>query len=63
MNKKIAKIFYEIAELLEIKGIIFKPSAYRKAARSLENLDKDVFLLYKEKGLAGIKEISGIGKS
>ena len=62
-NKKIAKIFYEIAELLEIKGIIFKPSAYRKAARSLENLDKDVSLLYKEKGLAGIKEISGIGKS
>ena len=63
MNKKIAKIFYEIAELLEIKGITFKPSAYRKAARSLENLDKDVSLLYKEKGLAGIKEISGIGKS
>jgi DNA polymerase/3'-5' exonuclease PolX len=62
-NKKIAKIFYKIAELLEIKGIIFKPSAYRKAARSLENLDKDVSLLYKEKGLAGIKEISGIGKS
>ncbi|MCX6759474.1 MAG: hypothetical protein NT012_02840 [Candidatus Nealsonbacteria bacterium] len=62
-NKKIAKIFYEIAELLEIKGIIFKPSAYRKAAQSLENLDKDVSLLYKEKGLAGIKEISGIGKS
>lgn len=62
-NKKIAKIFYEIAELLEIKGITFKPSAYRKAARSLENLDKDVSLLYKEKGLAGIKEISGIGKS
>jgi len=63
MNKKIAKIFYEIAELLEIKGITFKPSAYRKAARSLENLDRDVSLLYKEKGLAGIKEISGIGKS
>ena len=62
-NKKIAKIFYEIAELLEIKGITFKPSAYRKAAQSLENLDKDVSLLYKEKGLVGIKEISGIGKS
>jgi len=62
-NKKIAKIFCEIAELLEIKGITFKPSAYRKVAQSLENLDRDVSLLYKEKGLTGIKEISGIGKS
>jgi len=63
MNKKLAKIFYEIAELLEIKGTAFKPRAYRKAAESLENLEKDVLLIYQEKGIKGIKEIPGVGES
>jgi ribosomal protein S13 len=62
-NKKIAKIFYEIADLLEIKGVAFKPAAYRKGGHSLENLDKDVSIIYKEKKLKGIKEIPGIGES
>jgi ribosomal protein S13 len=62
-NKKIAKIFYEIADLLEIKGVAFKPAAYRKGGHSLENLDKDVSIIYKEKKLKGIKEIPGIGQS
>ena len=63
MNKEIAKIFYEIADLLEIKGVAFKPQAYRKAAHSLENSEKDISLLYKEKKLKGIKEIPGVGQS
>ncbi|MDD2696610.1 MAG: helix-hairpin-helix domain-containing protein [Candidatus Pacebacteria bacterium] len=63
INKEIAKIFYETADLLEIKGVAFKPQAYRKAAKSLEDSDKDVSLLYKEKKLKGIKEIPGIGQS
>jgi len=62
-NQKIAKIFYQIAELLEIKGVAFKPAAYRKVAKSLESLDKDVSIIYKEKKLKGIKEISGVGES
>ncbi len=62
-NKELAKIFYEIAELLEIKGTAFKPVAYRKAAKSLENLDKDVSIIYKEKRLGGLKEIPGVGES
>ncbi len=62
-NQKIAKIFYEIADLLEIKGINFKPRAYRRAAKSLENLEKDISFIKKEKGIKGIKEISSIGKS
>lgn len=63
VNKKIAKIFYEIAELLEIKGVAYKPSAYRRAAKLLENLEEDLFQIYKEKGLRGIKEIPRIGES
>ena len=63
MDKKIAKIFYEIAELLEIKGVAFKPAAYRRAAKSLENSEKDISLIYKEKGIKGIREIPGVGRS
>jgi len=62
-NKKIAKIFYEIADLLEIKGVAFKPAAYRKAAKSLENLATDISTIYKEKKIRAIKEIPGIGES
>jgi hypothetical protein len=63
INQKIAEILLEIAKLLEIKGEIFKPRAYRKAADSLENLKEDVSEIYKEKGLKGLEQISGIGKS
>jgi len=62
-NRKIAEIFGEIAELLEIKGVAFKPAAYRKAAKSLENLEKDVSLIYKENGIKAIRKIPGVGKS
>jgi DNA polymerase/3'-5' exonuclease PolX len=62
-NKKIAKIFYEIADLLEIKGVAFKPAAYRKAAKFLEELDKDASIIYREKGLKGLEDLPKIGKS
>jgi len=62
-NQKIAKILYEIAELLEIKGVAFKPRAYQKAAQVLDNLDEDVSLLYKKEGAKGLLKISGVGKS
>jgi len=62
-NQKIAKIFYEIAELLEIKGVAFKPAAYRKAAKALEGLEIDVSSIYKKAGLLGLKEIPSVGES
>jgi len=62
-NEKIARILYEIEILLKKKGVAFKPAAYRKAAKSLENLEKDISLIYKEKGIKGVKEIPGVGKS
>ncbi|PJE69717.1 MAG: hypothetical protein COU98_00480 [Candidatus Staskawiczbacteria bacterium CG10_big_fil_rev_8_21_14_0_10_38_10] len=63
LNKQIAKIFYGIAELLEIKGVPFKPAAYRKAAIYLENLETDISSVYAEKGLKGLEELPKIGKS
>ncbi|MDD5145357.1 MAG: helix-hairpin-helix domain-containing protein [Candidatus Pacebacteria bacterium] len=62
-NQELAKIFNEIANLLEIKGVAFKPAAYRKAAKALENLDCDISVIYKEKGQKGIKSIPGVGES
>jgi len=63
VNKKIAKILYKIEELLNIKGVAFKPQAYHKAAHVLENLKQDVSEIYKKKGRKGLEEIQGIGKS
>jgi len=62
-NQKIAKILYEIEEMLEINSVPFKPKAYKKAAQSLENLKEDVFLIYKKGGLKALKEIPAIGES
>ncbi len=62
-NKKIAQILYKIEELLNIKGVAFKPQAYHKAAHVLENLKQDVSEIYKKKGRKGFEEIQGIGKS
>jgi ribosomal protein S13 len=63
MNEKIAEILNRIADLLDIKGVAFKPAAYRKAARSLLDLKEPISLIYKEKKIKGIEEIPGIGKS
>jgi len=62
-NKKIAAILYQIEELLSIKGVAYKPRAFRKAAQAIENLKEDISQIYKKEGLKGLEKISGIGKS
>ena len=47
-NQQIAQIFYEIAEILEMQDVKFKPFAYRKAAQSIEALTRDIKEIYKE---------------
>ncbi len=63
VNKKIAKILYEIAELLSLKGVSYKPAAYRKAAGNLENLQANVTEIYQKNGIRGLEQIPGVGKS
>ena len=41
-NKEVASVLYEIADLLEIQGVEFKPRAYRKAAQNIEGLGTDI---------------------
>ncbi|MEF8848273.1 MAG: DNA polymerase/3'-5' exonuclease PolX [Candidatus Thermoplasmatota archaeon] len=59
-NKEIAEIFYEIADLLEMEEVSFKPRAYRKAAQNIESLGEDIEELSKKNEL---EDIPGIGKS
>lgn len=61
INKEIAKIFYEISEILKLKNVQWKPAAYNKAARVIEDLDDDLKDIYKEKGIKGLDEIPGVG--
>lgn len=57
-NQEIARIFNEIADLLEIKGENpFRIRAYRRAAQNIEGLSKDVSEISKEE----LMTIPGIG--
>jgi DNA polymerase (family 10) len=59
-NREVADIFYEVADLLEIKGVQFKPRAYRRAAQTIETLPDDIKAIY-DRG--ALQEIPGIGAS
>lgn len=59
-NADFARIFYETADMLELKDEnVFKVNAMRKAARAIENLAKPVVDLYNSGEFA---ELPGIGK-
>jgi len=62
-NREIAKLFYEIAEYLEMEGVRFKPYAYQKAALTLEGLTEDVADTYGKGGIKALKAIPGVGES
>jgi DNA polymerase (family 10) len=51
-----------MAVLLEMQGVAFKPRAYEKSAMGVESLDREAKEIYKESGLKGLEEISGVGK-
>lgn len=62
-NKSIAKIFYEISDILEIQDVKFKPRAYEKTAMAIEESDTPLKLIYKHDGLRGLNKIPGVGES
>ena len=61
-NQEIAKIFYEIANYLEMDEVAFKPYAYRRAAVGLESTEEDVEEIYRKGGTKALKEIPGVGE-
>ena len=62
MNGKLAKLFFDLASKLAMAKVEWKPRAYRKAALSIEKLDRSVESIYKEGGLKALEEINGVGK-
>ncbi len=60
-NKQIAKVFEDIADLLELKGENpFKIRAYQKVVRSIEHLPVEIEQLVKEDRL---REVPGVGEA
>ena len=59
-NLLVAKILNEIADILEMQNVEFKPRAYRKAARTVESLSEPIEEVHDKKKL---KELSGVGES
>jgi len=60
-NKQIAKVFEDIADLLELKGENpFKIRAYQKVVRSIEHLPVEIEQLVREDRL---REIPGVGEA
>lgn len=61
-NHEIARLLNEAAFLLDVKGIAWKPSAYQRAAKSIEDLEIDIKKLFEEKGEKGLQGIPGVGR-
>ena len=58
-NQLIVNILNNIADILELQEVEFKPQAYRRAAQSIESLSEDIEEVYKREEL---EEIPGVGR-
>ena len=59
-NRLVAKILYEVADLLELEGVEFKPRAYRRAAQAVESCPIPVEDLVAQ---GRLRELPGVGES
>ena len=61
-NSELAAIFFEMAEILEMQNVQWKPRAYRQAGRGIESVPEPVEKIYSKGGLKLLKEIPGVGE-
>ncbi|MBU1158970.1 MAG: DNA polymerase/3'-5' exonuclease PolX [Candidatus Thermoplasmatota archaeon] len=59
-NSEVAAVFHEIADLLEIQGVSFRPQAYRRAAQNIGQMDDPLLDVMKD---GELEELPGIGKA
>ncbi len=59
-NLEIVQILNNIADILELQGVQWKPQAYRKAARNIEALSEDLAEIARRKEL---QQIEGVGEA
>jgi DNA polymerase (family 10) len=63
-NESIARRFYRLAALMEIRGDDpFRLRSYRNAAEALETWPAPLEKIYKQDGVAGLLAIPGVGKA
>ena len=62
-NQEVAELLFEIADLLEMKGVEFKPRAYRKAGMNIQTLAEDIEKVFEKGGIKALQKIPGVGKS
>lgn len=58
-NLEVAKLLYEIADLLEMQEVEFKPRAYKRAAQQIEAMTEDIVELWKK---GRLQDIPGVGE-
>lgn len=62
-NQDVARIFYDIAAILELQGADpFRVRAYQQAATVIEGLIEETRDIYHEDGLRGLENIPSVGK-
>jgi DNA polymerase (family 10) len=63
-NETIARRFYRLAALMDIRGDDpFRLRSYRNAAEALETWPAPLEKIAKEEGIAGLQAIPGVGKA
>ena len=63
-NTAIARRFYRLAALMDIRGDDpFRLRSYRNAAEAIETWPKPMQKIASEEGLAGLQSIPGVGKA
>ena len=63
-NESIARRFYRLAALMEVRGDDpFRLRSYRNAAEALETWPTSLEQIFRKEGLPGLLEIPGVGKA
>ncbi len=59
-NQLVAQILNEVADMLDMEGVEFKPRAYRRAARTIESLAEPIEQIYAE---GKLEDLPGVGEA
>jgi DNA polymerase (family 10) len=59
-NQLVAQILNEVADMLDMQGVEFKPRAYRRAARTIESLAEPIEQVYAE---GKLEDLPGVGEA
>lgn len=59
-NQLVAQILNEVADMLDMQGIEFKPRAYRRAARTIESLGEPIEDVYAK---GKLEDLPGVGEA